>query len=202
MGFGRAVWQFVVAHLPRSQSGLRIAVFACSSLDLRNGYTVIVPLTVVFFYLPIDFLLLLTDNSAVRGHDKNSCEDIRMAKFKGKCKYGKRDTIDPEELQKLKQLFGEDKDPMLGGRPWIFSMTGGWACICFPVQYMTPTRLFVAHANHFQQGQKDYGRLAIEGADENCQFRYEGTGWINLMHVIKAFEYHGEVPRGTINSGE
>jgi len=103
----------------------------------------------------------------------------------------KREILDSTELAEL-----QERPYYEAGKPYLWTLGFGWAIVGFFVKHTTPTRMMVAHANHFRNAGKDYGRLALEGAGPECEWRYEGLDEINMLHVLKAQEYFGEVPRG------
>lgn len=109
-----------------------------------------------------------------------------MSEFKPK------DMLSNEELEPMKAegyVFYE------AGKPYLWTQGFGWGIIGFFVKYLTPTRIMVAHANHFRNAGKDYGRLGTEGAGPECEWRYEGTIEMNLNATIKAQRYYGMVNR-------
>lgn len=83
------------------------------------------------------------------------------------------------------------------GYPYVFVMTFGWAEVAFYLRTIAPHRMLLAHGSFFVNAGKDYGRLAREGADSTCQWRYEGPiVEINPLHVLKTLIYNGKVHRG------
>jgi hypothetical protein len=83
------------------------------------------------------------------------------------------------------------------GKPYVFVMTFGWAEVAFYLRTIAPHRMLLAHGSFFVNAGKDYGRLAREGADSSCQWRYEGPiVEINPLHVLKTLPYMGTVHRG------
>jgi hypothetical protein len=83
------------------------------------------------------------------------------------------------------------------GYPFVFVMTFGWAEVAFYLRTIAPHRMLLAHGSFFVNAGKDYGRLAREGADASCQWRYEGPiVEINPLHVLKTLPYAGVVHRG------
>jgi hypothetical protein len=107
----------------------------------------------------------------------------------------KRDKLPAAELEKFLQT-----DTVLeAGRPFLWLMDFGWAKIGFYVKHLAPNRILVAHCNHFRSAGKDYGRLAMEGAESNCEWRYEGVlVEINTAHILQTSPYNGTVNRSPI----
>lgn len=102
--------------------------------------------------------------------------------------------LSTEEMEECKPLY-------IPGKPLMWVMSFGWAIVGYYVRHETPLRIRVAHANFFRNANKDYGRLAREGADSNCEWRYEGNEELSFQHIIRTVEFLGEVPNGPIRTG-
>lgn len=104
------------------------------------------------------------------------------------------DILSADELAELKEV----NTILVEGHPYMWIMDFGWAKIGYYVKHLTPNRFLVAHCNHFRNGGKDYGRLMTEGADETCEWRYEGKlVELNALHVLQVSPYSGTVNRTT-----
>lgn len=105
------------------------------------------------------------------------------------------DTLPEKEIARLCEENGGQV--IVAGRPYVFVMTFGWAEVAFFVRTIAPHRMLLANGSFFVNAGKDYGRLAREGGDESCQWRYEGdVVEINPLHVLKTLPYHGVIHKG------
>ena len=104
----------------------------------------------------------------------------------------KQDKLDFAEIEAIRS-----QPILIAGEPYLFVMTYGWAIVGFFVDRPEPLIIRVAHANHFRNAQKDYGRLAMEGGEDNCEWRYEGTSKLAFAQIHHIDDYYGKVPRGT-----
>src|SRR5581483_458658 len=102
---------------------------------------------------------------------------------------GQRDELTEEQVEKFNKTIYEK------GKPYLWVKGFGWGIVGFYIDHLSPLFIRVAHCNHFRNAGKDYGRLAIEGAGDECEWRYEGNAEINVMAIQRVVEYHGKVPR-------
>jgi hypothetical protein len=103
------------------------------------------------------------------------------------------DVLDIGELKPLQAMPSIYEE----GKPYLFLGGFGWGWVGYYVKHSAPTRILVAHCSHFRRAGKDYGKLATEGADDNCEWRYEGIiSEINTLHLLKVTPYYGNVHRG------
>lgn len=102
------------------------------------------------------------------------------------------------------ELSAFEKVPSIyvAGQPYLFLGGFGWGWVGYYVKHSAPNRILVAHCSHFRKAGKDYGRLAVEGAGSDCEWRYEGPlSEINTLHLLKVTPYNGKVHRsGSIGS--
>ena len=103
---------------------------------------------------------------------------------------GKR--LSAEELQAYEAPFWQP------GKPVMLVMSFGWCVVGFYVRHETPLQIRLAHVNHFRNAGVDYGVMATEGPGSNCEWRYEGSGVVNINHVLRSLDYGGEVPTSRI----
>ena len=105
----------------------------------------------------------------------------------------KIDLLTSSELESIQQ-----RPFYVPGHPYLWVLSYGWAVVGFYVRHETPLTIRVAHTNHFRNANRDYGTLIREGADDKCEWRYEGDDLISFQHIIKVSTFGGEVPRGPI----
>lgn len=111
---------------------------------------------------------------------------------KTKTKADEKDVLSPTEIQAYKDV----QTVLVEGDPYLWIVTFGWAKIGYYVKHISPTRILIAHCNHFRNGGKHYGLLATEGAGENCEWRYEGELIeLSTNHIIQTNPYNGRVNR-------
>ena len=104
----------------------------------------------------------------------------------------KMDVLSNDEIMK------EKSEPFyVPGRPYLFVMGFGWAVVGFYICHESPMKIRVAHANHFRNANKDYGKLVTEGAGKDCEWRYEGRSLLNETAIQRVDTYAGEVPRSS-----
>lgn len=86
------------------------------------------------------------------------------------------------------------------GHSYCWVMGFGWCIVGFYIEHLSPLTIRVAHANHFRNANKDYGKLMQEGAGKECEWRYEGNEELTVPAIQRVGEYLGEVPRGNIRA--
>lgn len=116
-----------------------------------------------------------------------------MANKNGVIGKGFVDKLDDDELETLKRKPSYEE-----GRPYLWTMSFGWAVVGFYVRHESALKIMVAHTNHFRNAGVDYGRMAQEGPSASCEWRYEGFDQLSVPHIVKVQEYFGEVPRGRV----
>ena len=98
-----------------------------------------------------------------------------------------RDELTKEQIEQFKGTI------LKSGKPYLWVLGFGWGIIGFYIEHINPIKLRIAHANHFRNAGKDYGRLATEGAGDDCEWRYEGNVELIETNVQRVIEYLGKV---------
>lgn len=89
---------------------------------------------------------------------------------------------------------------LAAGDPYLLVQGFGWGLVGHYIDNFDPLYARFAHVNHFRNAHKNYGRLCQEGADDNCEWRYEGSSLINVNSIIRINNYNGVIPRTKIET--
>lgn len=91
-------------------------------------------------------------------------------------------------------LADYDEPFLIPGERYLFLLTEGWCAVGYYIKYETGLLIRIAHSNYFENAGKSYANFVIEGANKDCQWKYEGNALICITQIIKILKYNGEIP--------